>query len=68
MSGKEPVNTSIDAIDAFLRRTAGERLDEFQEFLRIPTIAVMSEHARDVRDGAEWIAARMRYWEALARS
>ena len=30
------------------------------ELLRIPTIGVLSEHAADVRAGAEWIAASMR--------
>ncbi len=54
------MSASIEAVDDFLRRTAGERLAEFQEFLRIPSIAGLSEHAPDVRDGAEWIAARMR--------
>ncbi len=51
---------AIEAVDAFLERTATERLEEFKAFLRIPTIGVLSEHDGDVREGAEWIAARMR--------
>ena len=50
----------IAAVDAYLERTADERLDELLELLRIPTIGVISEHHADVRTGAEWIAARMR--------
>jgi acetylornithine deacetylase/succinyl-diaminopimelate desuccinylase-like protein len=43
-----------------LERNAEERLEEFLEFLRIPTIGVLAAHHDDVRAGAEWIAARMR--------
>ncbi|MFO7533712.1 MAG: M20/M25/M40 family metallo-hydrolase, partial [Candidatus Limnocylindrales bacterium] len=54
------MSRSIEAIDAYLERTADERLEEFQAFLRIPTIGVLSEHDDDTREGAEWIAERMR--------
>jgi acetylornithine deacetylase/succinyl-diaminopimelate desuccinylase-like protein len=54
------VNTDIDAVDAYLDAHADERLEEFKEFLRIPTVGVLAEHAADVRRGAEWLAALMR--------
>lgn len=54
------MSASVAAVEAYLERTAAERLEEFKEFLRIPTIGVLSEHHADVRTGAEWIAVRMR--------
>lgn len=54
------MSTPIEAVEDYLQRTAGERLEELKAFLRIPTIGVLSEHDEDVRAGAEWIAARMR--------
>ena len=54
------MNTSIEAIDAYLAGTAEQRLEELMEFLRIPTVGALSEHAEDVGAGAEWIATRMR--------
>ena len=35
-------------------------LAEFDEFLRIPSISALPEHAQDIRRAAEWVAARMR--------
>jgi acetylornithine deacetylase/succinyl-diaminopimelate desuccinylase-like protein len=54
------VSAPIESIEAYLERTAGERLEELKEFLRIPTIGVLSEHDDDVLRGAEWIAQHMR--------
>lgn len=54
------MSTPIEAIDAYLARTADERLEDFQEFLRIPTIGSLSEHDDDMRRGAAWIAEHMR--------
>jgi acetylornithine deacetylase/succinyl-diaminopimelate desuccinylase-like protein len=47
-------------VEAYLDGTAAERLEELEAFVRIPTIAVLPEHAGDVAAGAEWIAHRMR--------
>jgi acetylornithine deacetylase/succinyl-diaminopimelate desuccinylase-like protein len=52
--------TPIEAAEAYLEQTAAERLAELVEFLRIPTIGVLSEHRDDVRAGAAWLAERMR--------
>jgi acetylornithine deacetylase/succinyl-diaminopimelate desuccinylase-like protein len=54
------VSTPVSAVEAWLDGTAEERLDEYQEFLRIPTIGVLSEHAADVRRGATWLADHLR--------
>jgi acetylornithine deacetylase/succinyl-diaminopimelate desuccinylase-like protein len=54
------VSTSFEGVDAYLERTAGERLDEYVEFLRIPTIGSLAEHTDDMARGAAWIAQRMR--------
>jgi len=54
------MSAAIDAVEAYLEDTADERLAEYLELLRIPTVGVLSEHAADVRSGAEWIASNMR--------
>ncbi|MEO7118557.1 MAG: dipeptidase [Candidatus Limnocylindrales bacterium] len=51
---------AITAIDAYLARTATERLDEYQAFLRIPSISALSEHAGDMSIAADWLADKMR--------
>jgi acetylornithine deacetylase/succinyl-diaminopimelate desuccinylase-like protein len=51
---------SIEAVEAYLEGTAAERLEELQDFLRIPTIGALAEHADDVATGAEWIAQHLR--------
>lgn len=53
------MSQDVDAIDAYLRGTADERLAEYLELLRIPTIGVLSEHDADVQAGATWIADHM---------
>jgi acetylornithine deacetylase/succinyl-diaminopimelate desuccinylase-like protein len=54
------LSTPIEAIEAYLAESAGERLEDLQDFLRIPTIGSLAEHAHDTVRGAEWIAGRMR--------
>jgi acetylornithine deacetylase/succinyl-diaminopimelate desuccinylase-like protein len=54
------MSMSIEAVDAYLDESVEERIDEFVEFLRIPTIGVLPEHQADVRAGADWIAQSMR--------
>jgi acetylornithine deacetylase/succinyl-diaminopimelate desuccinylase-like protein len=44
---------------AYLEGQRARALDEFREFLRIPSISALPEHADDVRRAAEWTAARM---------
>jgi acetylornithine deacetylase/succinyl-diaminopimelate desuccinylase-like protein len=52
--------TPIEAVETYLADTAQERLEELLEFLRIPTIGVLSAHHDDVRAGAAWLAGCMR--------
>ncbi|MFN2114778.1 MAG: dipeptidase [Anaerolineae bacterium] len=35
-------------------------LERFEEFLRIPTVSAVPEHAGDMNEGARWLADRMR--------
>ena len=46
-------------LDDFALRSAGTRLEEFFELLRMPSIGTLSEHDGDVRATAELIAARL---------
>ena len=54
------MSTPIEAVEAYLERTRDVRLDDYIEFLRIPTIGSLPEHAADVNRGAEWLARTMR--------
>jgi acetylornithine deacetylase/succinyl-diaminopimelate desuccinylase-like protein len=49
----------IGEIDAFIERTADERLAEYLDLLRIPSIGTLHEHDGDVRRAAEFIAERL---------
>jgi acetylornithine deacetylase/succinyl-diaminopimelate desuccinylase-like protein len=53
---------AVAAAEAWLDGRKAERLEDYLEFLRIPSIGVLSEHAGDMRRAAEWLAA------ALSRS
>jgi acetylornithine deacetylase/succinyl-diaminopimelate desuccinylase-like protein len=37
-----------------------EHLEEFFDFLRIPSVSALPEHQPDIDRAAEWVAARMR--------
>jgi acetylornithine deacetylase/succinyl-diaminopimelate desuccinylase-like protein len=47
------------AIDEFLSRTADERLAEYVEFLRIPSIGALSEHDADTARAADFLVERL---------
>ncbi|MBA4170558.1 MAG: dipeptidase, partial [Chloroflexi bacterium] len=49
----------ISDVEAFLERSAPERLHDYLAFLRIPSIGTLSEHAPDVRRAAEFVADRL---------
>jgi acetylornithine deacetylase/succinyl-diaminopimelate desuccinylase-like protein len=53
------MSDAIDAIEAYLDRTAEERLDQYQAFLRIPSISALSQHAGDVQDAARFLGEAM---------
>jgi len=45
------------ALEEFLAAHAAERIESYKEFVRIPSISALPEHAPDCRRAAEWIAA-----------
>ncbi|HEX4897996.1 MAG TPA: dipeptidase [Candidatus Limnocylindrales bacterium] len=52
--------TAVDpAVEAQLEATREARLESYLEFLRIPSISALPEHAGDMRRAAEWIAAEL---------
>jgi acetylornithine deacetylase/succinyl-diaminopimelate desuccinylase-like protein len=46
-------------LDAFAERTADQRLADYLELLRIPSIGTLSEHAGDVRAAAQFVADQL---------
>ncbi len=48
------------ALEAYLAATAERRLARYVEFLRIPSISGIPEHAPDCRRAAEWLAGELR--------
>jgi acetylornithine deacetylase/succinyl-diaminopimelate desuccinylase-like protein len=44
----------------YLKNHKSRFLDEMLDFIRIPSISALSEHAGDVRRAAEWVADRMK--------
>jgi acetylornithine deacetylase/succinyl-diaminopimelate desuccinylase-like protein len=52
--------TATTSIDEHLDATREERLRSFQDFLRIPSVSTLPEHAGDVRRAAEWLADALR--------
>ena len=47
-------------VEQHLDRTYDARLDSYKDFLRIPSISALPEHAPDVRRAAEWLADTLR--------
>jgi acetylornithine deacetylase/succinyl-diaminopimelate desuccinylase-like protein len=43
----------------YLERNTNRFLDELKDFLRIPSISALPDHAPDVRRAAEWVQARL---------
>jgi acetylornithine deacetylase/succinyl-diaminopimelate desuccinylase-like protein len=48
------------SIDQHLDETHDARLESYKDFLRIPSISALPEHAPDVRRAAEWLAETLR--------
>lgn len=48
------------SIDQHLDETHDARLESYKDFLRIPSISALPEHAPDVRRAAEWLADTLR--------
>ena len=52
-------DTALTDLDAFVERTADERLADFLALLRIPSIGTLREHSADVRAAAQFVADRL---------
>ena len=52
--------TTTTSIDQYLDETHDARLESYKDFLRIPSISALPEHAPDVRRTAEWLAETLR--------
>jgi acetylornithine deacetylase/succinyl-diaminopimelate desuccinylase-like protein len=50
----------MPAIDAFVDAHRAPFLEELKQFLRIPSISALPEHAPDIRRAADWVAERLR--------
>ena len=56
----DPTTPAASAgLDEHLDATVEARLASFQDFLRIPSISALPEHAHDVRRAADWLAGAM---------
>ena len=47
------------AIEQFLDETRDRRLERYLDFLRIPSISTLPDHANDCRTAAEWLAEQL---------
>jgi acetylornithine deacetylase/succinyl-diaminopimelate desuccinylase-like protein len=53
------LRAAVAEVEAFLERTAAERLADYLDFLRIPSVSTLSAHAADVRRAARFVAERL---------
>jgi acetylornithine deacetylase/succinyl-diaminopimelate desuccinylase-like protein len=53
------VTAPVADLEAYLAATAPQRLDRYLDFLRIPSISGIPEHAADCRRAAEWLAGQL---------
>ncbi len=54
-----PDVTATTSPEQHLDATREARLESYKDFLRIPSISTLSQHAPDVRRAAEWLAATL---------
>ncbi|CAN5770498.1 dipeptidase [soil metagenome] len=53
------MSEAVASIEAYLEQSAKERLEQYQAFLRIPSISALSQHAGDVAEAARFLAGAM---------
>jgi acetylornithine deacetylase/succinyl-diaminopimelate desuccinylase-like protein len=56
------MNDALARVEALLARTADERLADYLELLRIPSIGTLGEHRADMRAAAAFLAERLERW------
>jgi acetylornithine deacetylase/succinyl-diaminopimelate desuccinylase-like protein len=56
----DPIATVDADLGAHLANTLDQRLESLREFLRIPSISALPQHAGDVRRAAEWLGGALR--------
>ena len=54
------VDNTMAEIDSFIEKTADERLADYLEFLRIPSIGTLHAHDADTQAAAEFLVQRLR--------
>ncbi len=54
------MNTTADALETYLDANHDRRLASYEEFLRIPSVSALPEHADDCRRAAEFLAGELR--------
>ena len=55
-----PDTTATTTMEQHLDATREARLESYKDFLRIPSISTLPEHAPDVRRAAEWLAGTLK--------
>ena len=56
------MSDALARVEAFLAGTAQERLDDYVDFLRIPSISTLGAHKEDMVAAAEFVAQRFSAW------
>lgn len=56
------MSTELDRVEGFLAEREEERLADYFDFLRIPSISTLSEHAGDIRAAARFLSERLSAW------
>jgi len=56
------MSDALARVEAFIAGTAQERLDDYVDFLRIPSISTLGEHKSDMIAAAEFVASRLAAW------
>jgi acetylornithine deacetylase/succinyl-diaminopimelate desuccinylase-like protein len=54
------MTTTTDTLETFLKANAERRLADYVDFLQIPSISALPEHAGDCRRAAEWLVDRLK--------
>jgi len=50
----------MQALDVYFRAERMRHLEEFREFLRIPSVSALSSHREDIKSAADWVARTLR--------